>query len=459
MVSSRASSKSLGGGTSVKQRLANITKEHKSRFKDGKGHPLPLVRRLVRHPVFETVVNLLIMANCGFVGIQANTGVAPEDVPDPGLEAAFGLAEHVFTFCFCMDLLLQVLARGWTWLFDASNWLDIFLVVLSVLVSWILVPAGMDVEFLRKLTVLRTLRLTRLARAVKSKPQFKEMWALLKGLLDSVETLCWTYVMIFVFLYFFAVMSTSIIGRQEVFETNDLVQVHFGDVPRSLLTLFQVMTLDSWSALCRSIMKGDQVWIALFFVIFITMGQFVLMNLIMAVIVENAFSDSKTEEEELARRKAAKKAQEAEELKLFFQVIDEDHSGKLTKDELYAAVKKKRKVRQKLRALDVMPKDIEELWDCLDDGDGELTAEEFATGLQRLRGEAKAKDVMRLYRELRILEGSVSGISESLDMSEEKMAMVKHQLKQARVDISSLQRTLTRARDSVKVAAVTQPLR
>jgi len=365
--------------------------------------------------------------------------------------------EHVFTLCFLTDLVLRVLGYGWTWLFDSENYVDTFLVVLSVGVTWMMSPMGFDVEDLRKLTVLRTLRLVRLARAVKMRPEFKEMWALLKGLVDSTETLAWTYVMICLLLYFFAIMATTLIGKQDAFRDNDMVQEYFGDVPKSMLTLFQVMTLDAWSSLCRPIMNGPQVWIGLFFIIFITIAQFVLMNLITAVIVENAFSDSKTEDQELALRLARQKEKELDELRVIFKDLDEDGSGMLSREELFRAAKKRR-VRQKLRAIDILPKDVDELWEILDDGDGELSSEEFINGLQRLRGEAKAKDILRLYRELRVMEASIGEIGFSIDISQDKMHHVKGQLKRAKVDIAAMQRTLAMAKEAVKQAAHTQPL-
>jgi len=236
-----------------------------------------------------------------------------------------------------------------------------------------------------------------------------------------------------------------------------MVQEYFGDVPKSMLTLFQVMTLDAWSSLCRPIMNGPQVWIGLFFIIFITIAQFVLMNLITAVIVENAFSDSKTEDQELALRLARQKEKELDELRVIFKDLDEDGSGMLSREELFRAAKKRR-VRQKLRAIDILPKDVDELWEILDDGDGELSSEEFINGLQRLRGEAKAKDILRLYRELRVMEASIGEIGFSIDISQDKMHHVKGQLKRAKVDIAAMQRTLARAKEAVKQAAHTQPL-
>merc|ERR1711879_1138655 len=82
--------------------------------------------------------------------------------------------EHLFTFLFSLELVLRVLCYGWTWLCRRENQLDVFLVTLSVLVTWILGTldaAGVFsldfVSVLRKLTVLRTLRLIKLAHRVR----------------------------------------------------------------------------------------------------------------------------------------------------------------------------------------------------------------------------------------------------------------------------------------------------
>mmetsp|Transcript_70417 Transcript_70417/g.153537 ORF Transcript_70417/g.153537 Transcript_70417/m.153537 type:complete len:487 (-) Transcript_70417:377-1837(-) len=421
-------------------------KVHQRQFKDGVGHPFPWARSIIMTQAFENVLAFLIVLNCVFIGLQAS---------EEGSELMLDLGEQFFTFSFFVDLLLRVLGYGWTWLLEKENFLDIFLVVMSVLVTWILVPLGASVELVRKLTVFRTLRMVRIARAVKMRPEMKEMWSLLKGLVDSTETLCWTYVMIGVLLYFFGILSTSLIAKQERFSDDDMVQTYFGDVPASMLTLFQIMTLDSWSSIVRELMDGGQVWIGCFFVVFITISQFVLMNLITAVIVENAFSDSKTEESELAARVAQRQAEEFEELSSIFKAMDEDGSGKLSREEMLSQ-STKRKVRQKLRALDVLPKDLEQLWDILDDGDGELTAEEFTGGMKRLRGEAKSKDMLRLYRELEMLEGSIVVMTDDILASQDKMTNVRLHLQRTKMDITALQRTLARAKEAMKAAAMTQ---
>jgi hypothetical protein len=286
------------------------------------------------------------------------------------------------------------------------------------------------------------------------------MWALMKGVTECGETLAWTYVMISIVLYFFAIMATSLIGKQEAYESDaeasEIAKDYFGDVVISMFTLFQIMTLDSWTAIVRPLMKV-QPWILLFFIFFISIAVFVLMNLVTAVIVEHAFSGAKDEAQELAARLDQEKEQELQELEDLFAQIDESGDGKLTKEELFGAVKQ-RKVRQKLRAMDVMPKDIAELWEILDNGDGELDPAEFTNGIRRLRGEAKAKDILRLERELRVLERSCEKMEDNLRLSERRMQLVDQMLTHTRTDVLSAQRTMARAKDAVKLSSKTQPL-
>merc|ERR1711904_331443 len=106
------------------------------------------------------------------------------------------------------ELVLRGIVFNWTFFFDGENHLDIFLVTLSVLNSWVLVLFNVKADFLRKATVLRILRLVRIARNFRRR--FKEMWQLLRGLVDSFETLIWTYVMMIGVLYMFGIAATTV---------------------------------------------------------------------------------------------------------------------------------------------------------------------------------------------------------------------------------------------------------
>merc|ERR1712196_360777 len=89
------------------------------------------------------------------------------------------------------------------------------------------------------------------------------------------------------------------IGRADEFEGDAEAYLYFGDTWKTLFTLFQIVTLDSWTAIARPLMKKSGV-IVPYFLCVIAVVTFVLMNLITAVIVEHAFNQAKEDEELVA---------------------------------------------------------------------------------------------------------------------------------------------------------------
>jgi len=370
-----------------------------------------------------------------------------------------------------VELVLRAIVFNWSFWCDQENHLDIFLVILSVLNTWILGPAGIEADFLRKASVLRILRLVRIAKSFRR--QFKEMWQLLQGIVDSFETLVWTYVMMNVVLYFFAVLATVLFSKMELFDIDEeqkkdaslrrvyedaklIIDEKFENVLKSMLTLFQIMTLDSWSDIMRPLM-AVHAWCVIFFIVFITVSVFLLMNLITSVIVTQAFENGKADEAEKAADLEAEKERTVKELKDMFTDMDADGGGTLSRDEI-AKAWQNRKVRKKFRTMDIGKKDLNILWEALDDGDGELTIEEFTGGMRKLKGEAKAKDILKLYKQVRILESSIREITILSDYSKDRMNNIKMKLRTTFRELDATRRTLSRIKETAKLASRSQPL-
>lgn len=369
-----------------------ILKEREKRQDDFFQHPYPEIHAVVTSTNFEILMGIAILTNCIFLGLEASDR--------EGTNADFfGTFEHIFVLSFVIEWQMRLLAFGWTWLFEWPNVADTFLVwVPGVFMKWILEPlnAG-DISFLRIFTVLRSLRLVRLARAVRLFPAFKEMWLLVRGLMSSMTTMFWMMLIVMCLIYVFAIISTELIGKHEAFKDDAYAHELFGDLLKSMFTLFQLMTLDTWADLIARPMMETHPELGLFFVFFVTVAVFVVMNLITAVIVENAFAIAKDDQEQTAKMNERNKKRELKSLSELFQEIDIDGSGKLTKKEFMTALSNPR-VTHKLLLLEMSNQDLIEAWELLDDGDGELDITEFASGLRRMKGEAKAKDVLDTVR-------------------------------------------------------------
>merc|ERR1719276_563847 len=109
--------------------------------------------------------------------------------------------------------------------------------------------------------------------------------------------------------------------------------------------------------------------------------------------------------------------------------------------------------------MDITKKDLLMLWDALDtDGGGELEIEEFIHGLRKLKGEAKAKDILKLYREVRSLEDAVHMIDSVHPKFMKEMDEITKKVRRNFKHLDATRRTLNRLKEMARLAAKSQPL-
>lgn len=153
---------------------------------------------------FTLLIGIVILFNAAVLGVEADYGkVYPE---------AFGVIEHLLTAIFSLELIAHlVVERPRVYFSDTMNWLDCFLVLMSVADVWIIRNVGMKVD-LRMMSVLRMLRLVRLARLLRLVRMFKELTLLVTGFIDSIRTLTWALMFLLSVVYVFAIFARQMIG-------------------------------------------------------------------------------------------------------------------------------------------------------------------------------------------------------------------------------------------------------
>jgi len=229
------------------------------------------LKNFVESSAFQRFVMTVIFINAITLGLETS----PTAVSMTGglLSVIDKIALSVFVIEIGMKLVVyrhNFFRSGWN-VFD-------FLVVAVTLA-----PAGEGVAVLRALRILRALRLISVVPSMR-----KVVNALLKAIpgMTSVLTL-----LLLVF-YISAVMSTKLFGAT--------FPDWFGSLGASFYTLFQVMTLESWSmGIVRPVMDvHPMAW--LFFIIFILLTTFAVLNLFIAIVVD-AMSVTDHEEQEETR--------------------------------------------------------------------------------------------------------------------------------------------------------------
>jgi voltage-gated sodium channel len=124
------------------------------------------------------------------------------------------------------------------------------------------------------LAVLRALRVLRVLRMLTIVPSMRRVVGALLSAVPGLSSIALVLLLVF---YVFGVIATHLFGA--------LFPDWFGHLGRSLYTLFQVMTLESWSmGIARPVMEQAP-WAWVFFIVFILFATFTMLNLFIAIIV------------------------------------------------------------------------------------------------------------------------------------------------------------------------------
>lgn len=226
-------------------------------------HPIPQrtpwrVRVLswVENPLSERIIINLIIINAVTLGLETS----PEIMAQAG-DWIIAI-DTVLLTVFVAELTARIVGRGWAFFRDPWSVFDFIVVAIA------LVPASGPFAVLRALRVLRVLRLLTLV------PQMRRVVAALLGAIPGLSSIILVLALIF---YVFAVMATNLYAKT--------YPDWFGSVGSSMYTLFQVMTLESWSmGIVRPLMDQHPfAW--MFFIPFILIATFTMLNLFIAIIV------------------------------------------------------------------------------------------------------------------------------------------------------------------------------
>ncbi|MEO0342718.1 MAG: ion transporter [Pseudomonadota bacterium] len=224
-----------------------------------------LVQWLER-PLFRFVILGVIVFNAIILGLETSK---------PLMAAAGPIILALDAIClwiFVAELGLKIFALGWRFLRDPWNIFDFILVAIAF------VPNSGG------LTVLRALRILRVLRVVSIIPSLRRV---VEGFFRALPGMGSIFILMGMIFYIGSVMATKLFG--------DAFPEWFGTMGASAYSLFQIMTLESWSmGIVRPVMEVYPIsW--LFFVPFILITAFAFMNLLVGLIV-NSMQDAHAEE-------------------------------------------------------------------------------------------------------------------------------------------------------------------
>ncbi|EGZ10885.1 hypothetical protein PHYSODRAFT_337659 [Phytophthora sojae] len=233
------------------------------------------------------------------------------------MESNLELAHFVFLCVFVLELLLKLAGLGWRqYFYDRFNVFDAVVVVSDVIEvialqqSFSASDVGFDASGARSISLLRAFRLVRVFRLAR---RWKSLRDLLRMIAKAVASIGNFGGLLFLFLYIFALMGMQFFANTMRFDEHGqnvnefwngtVPRSNFDTLPWSIATVFQVVTGDNWSAIMYDAVRGNGMFASLYFILLVVLGDFVLMSLFLALLLDNFATRSESSASEGANKK------------------------------------------------------------------------------------------------------------------------------------------------------------
>ncbi|KAK7113083.1 hypothetical protein V1264_012439 [Littorina saxatilis] len=311
--------------------------------------------------LIHTVINskYFDLAIAGVIGLNVITMAMESYMMSAALEFALKIFNYFFTSVFILEAAMKIVSLGFVrYIRDRWNQLDIMIVILSI-VGIVLEEMRTNVIPINP-TIIRVMRVLRIARVLKLLKMAKGIRALLDTVIQALPQVGNLGLLFFLLFFIFAALGVELFGRLECSIDHPCVglseHAHFKNFGMAFLTLFRVATGDNWNGIMKDTLREDcdrsdnclinccvsPIIAPVYFVIFVLMAQFVLVNVVVAVLMKHLEETYKYKElddeveEELRQEMAAIEASRLEAIELkdaHHHVMEDDGTGSDPVDE------------------------------------------------------------------------------------------------------------------------------
>ena len=228
------------------------------------------LKKLVDSKAFQGIILFVILFNCVLMGIETIKGLSENTL------FVLAVINDICLWIFIAEIIIKFLAYGPSYFKDPWNWFDMFVVGISLFSGLSFMSAFRAMRVLRVLKSLKALKGTKLIGSVR------HLQVIIVAIVRSIPSIMWTGILLILIYYIFALIGVNLFG--------DAFPDWFGNIGKAMYTLFQVMTLESWSmGISRPVMEVYSFAWA-YFVPFVLLSSFIVMNVVVGIVV-NAISE------------------------------------------------------------------------------------------------------------------------------------------------------------------------
>lgn len=180
---------------------------------------------------------------------------------------------HISNFVFVIELIIKIIYYKQKFFIGPHSKWNLFDMSVIILASLGSIP------YLSSIRIFRIIRVFRQLNILRSIPASRNLKIIIEAILLSLPGVMWTAVLFFILIYSYGLLGTEFFGQQ--------FPDWFGNIWKSIYTLFQVMTLESWSmGIARPVIAVYPVaWI--YFISYIVLSAYIILNIIVALVVNS----------------------------------------------------------------------------------------------------------------------------------------------------------------------------
>ncbi|XP_062529385.1 voltage-dependent T-type calcium channel subunit alpha-1G isoform X1 [Bombyx mori] len=274
------------------------------------------IKEIADHKYFQQGILLAILINTLSMGIEYHN--QPEE-----LTVIVEISNVVFSAIFAIEMVFKIISEGpFKYISNGFNVFDGIIVILSAFELAQSYGNEKDLAGSSGLSVLRTFRLLRILKLVRFMPNLRRQLFVMLRTMDNVAVF---FSLLVLFIFIFSILGMYLFGGKfcKYVEDNgaerdctcpeivshhpkcECDRKHFNNILWATVTVFQVLTQEDWNVVLFNGMEKTSHWAALYFVALMTFGNYVLFNLLVAILVEG-FSSERNERREREQRELAK---------------------------------------------------------------------------------------------------------------------------------------------------------
>lgn len=266
------------------------------------------VKSLVENSIFENIILGVILFNSILMGLQTSESVVAAIGP------VLAALDWVCLAIFIVEIILKFFAYGFRFFTSGWNIFDLIIVIMSLFSGFAFLRVFRTFRVFRAFRSLKALKSLKGMRSLRMVSGLRNLRIIVEAIGKSIPGIFWSAVLLLLVYYMFALMGTTLFGPS--------FPDWFGTMGKSMYTLFQVMTLESWSmGISRPVMEVFE-WAWLYFVPFVLIASFLIMNVVVGIVV-NAISEVSALELKEEIQEAAKEGSERDKLKEEVRLLKE----------------------------------------------------------------------------------------------------------------------------------------